>query len=99
MTVTLRTSATAQAGDGSPRQPDATRLAELRLSANGFAFDPRSGQSFTLNPTGLEALKCLSRGCSVEETSQHLAEHYPVSAAAAAEATSAFLRQLGRYLA
>jgi len=97
--VTFRTSATAQAEGVSPRQPNATRLAELQLSVNGFAFDPRSGQSFTLNPTGLEALKCLSRGCSVEETSQHLAEHYPVSAAAAAEATSAFLRQLGRYLA
>ncbi len=97
--MTLKTSATAQAGDGSPRQPDATRLAELQLSPSGFAFDPRSGQSFTLNPTGLKALECLSRGCSIEETSQHLAEHYPVSAAAAAEATSAFLRQLGRYLA
>ena len=97
--MTLSTSATAQAGDGPPRRPDATRLAELQLGANGFAFDPRSGQSFTLNPTGLEALKCLSRGCSIEEIGQHLAERYPVSAAAAAEATSAFLRQLGRYLA
>ncbi len=97
--MTLSTLTTAQAGDGLPRQPNATRLAELQLGANGFAFDPRSGQSFTLNPTGLEALKCLSRGCSAEETGQHLAKHYPVSAAAAAEATSAFLRQLGRYLA
>ncbi len=97
--MTLSTSATAQAGDGPHRQPNATRLAELQLGANGFVFDPRSGQSFTLNPTGLEALKCLSRGCSVEEIGQRLAEHYPVSAAAAAEATSAFLRQLGRYLA
>lgn len=97
--MTLKASTTAQAGGGPPCQPDATRLAELQLGANGFAFDPRSGQSFTLNPTGLEALKCLSRGSSVEETGQHLAEHYPVSAAAAAEATSAFLRQLGRYLA
>ena len=97
--MTSRTSATTQVGDGPPRQPDATRLAELQLSASGFAFDPRSGQSFTLNPTGIEALECLSRGCSVEETGQYLAEHYPVSAAAAAEATSAFLRQLGRYLA
>jgi hypothetical protein len=97
--MTLSAFATAQVGGDPPRQPDATRLAELRLGANGFAFDPRSGQSFTLNPTGLAALECLSRGCSVEETGQHLAEHYPVSAAAAAEATSAFLRQLGRYLA
>lgn len=96
--MTLKTFATAQARGDPPRQPDATRLAELQLSASGFAFDPRSGQSFTLNPTGLEALECLSRGCSVEETGQHFAEHYPVSAAAAAEATSAFLRQLGRYL-
>jgi hypothetical protein len=97
--MTLRTSATAQAEGDPPCQPDATRLAELQLGANGFTFDPRSGQSFTLNPTGLDTLKCLSRGCSVEETGQLLAEHYPVSAAAAAEATSAFLRQLGRYLA
>lgn len=97
--MTLTTSATARAGSGLPRQPDAPRLAELQMSASGFAFDPRSGQSFALNPTGLAALECLSRGCSVEETAQHLAEHYPVSVAAAAEATSAFLRQLGRYLA
>lgn len=96
--MTFRTTTT-EAGGGQPRQPDATRLAELRLSANGFAFDPRSGQSFALNPTGLEALEHLARGCSAEETGRHLAERHPVSATAAAEATSAFLRQLGRYLA
>ncbi len=35
------------------RLPDADLLARMAVSDNGFVFDPVSGNSFTLNPSGL----------------------------------------------
>lgn len=74
------------------------RLAKLAVSETGFIFDPQTGQSFTLNQTGLLALDLLKRRTSLEATAQYMAAEYAVSVEVASSSLEAFVYQLGRYL-
>lgn len=74
------------------------RLAALAISESGFAFDPRTGQSYTLNGTAREVLDHLRRGATLQESARELAEHYGVPEEIALASTETFVRQLGRYL-
>jgi len=38
------------------------RLSSLAVNESGFAFDPASGHTFTLNRTGLVILRLVGRG-------------------------------------
>lgn len=73
------------------------RLSGFAISDTGFLFDPVTGQSFTLNHTGLIALNCLRHGESIESTAEHLSREYNVSADVALNSVESFLLQLGRY--
>jgi PqqD family protein of HPr-rel-A system len=46
---------------------DVTHLKDLAIADTGFVFDPRSGYTFTVNPTGLAILRELKAGRSVAE--------------------------------
>ncbi|MCB8994001.1 MAG: PqqD family protein [Bacteroidales bacterium] len=35
---------------------------EVRISDNGFVFNSKTGDSFNLNPTGLELIKLIAEG-------------------------------------
>ncbi len=74
------------------------KLSKLAVSESGFLFDPETGQSFTLNQSGLSTLNQLKRGASVAETADFLAENYMVSQEVALSSVEAFLLQLGRYV-
>lgn len=74
------------------------KLAKLAVSESGFLFDPETGQSFTLNKTGLATLNQLKRGSSIEETASYLSQNYMVTVEAAMNSVEAFILQLGRYL-
>ena len=74
------------------------RLNKLAVSESGFLFDPETGQSFTLNRTGLVTLNHLKRGSSIEETAALLAKDYRISLETAMNSVEAFLLQLGRYI-
>ncbi|MBF0154906.1 MAG: PqqD family protein [Magnetococcales bacterium] len=82
----------------SPQRIENNRLGDLAVSPNGFAFDPRSGQSFTLNATGLIALEMLQSGASLEETAHKLAQLCGVAEEIALGAVEGFTRQLARSL-
>ena len=75
------------------------RLPALAISANGFAFDPRSGQSFTVNHTGIATVELLLQNGSVEDTVDELSRQYDVPADVVLGAVEVFVRQLARYLA
>jgi PqqD family protein of HPr-rel-A system len=53
---------------------DLNRLRSLAVSDTGFVFDPRTGQSFTVNSSGLIVLKSLKDGLSVRAICQLLEE-------------------------
>lgn len=74
------------------------RLQSLAVSASGFAFDPRSGQSFTINRTGLAALEHLRSTANIDTTVTVLAERYSVPCDMVLGAVEVFVRQLARYL-
>jgi hypothetical protein len=75
------------------------RLPALAISANGFAFDPRSGQSFTVNHTGIATVELLLQNGNVEDTVDELSRQYDVPADVVLGAVEVFVRQLARYLA
>ncbi len=56
------------------------RLNQLAVNQDGFAFDPMTGESFTLNPSAVEAVKQFSKGASCEEAAQHLTQVFDVGA-------------------
>ena len=55
------------------------RLRSLALNPDGFAFDPTTGESFTLNATGLVILEGLREGLTHEELTERLVERFEVA--------------------
>ena len=51
-------------------------IRRLALSESGFVFDPVSGQSFTVNDTGLALLRLLQKSSDEQQILQRLAEDY-----------------------
>lgn len=52
----------------------------LAISETGFVFDPSTGDSYTLNTTGLEILQMLREGKSHEMIIQRMTADYDVDA-------------------
>ncbi|ODT76534.1 hypothetical protein ABS71_03305 [bacterium SCN 62-11] len=73
-------------------------LRQLAVSDSGFLFDPRSGQSYSLNPTALEALEMMRLGFSLRQTAEELAKAYATTPEQAEGGLESFVQQLGRYL-
>jgi PqqD family protein of HPr-rel-A system len=55
------------------------RLRSLALNPDGFAFDPTTGESFTVNATGLAILEGLREGASPTELIRRITEAFDVS--------------------
>lgn len=51
---------------------------ELKISDNGFVFHSRTGDSFSLNPTGLELIRMISEGKEMEEIRDAFVSKYEV---------------------
>ena len=52
----------------------------LALSDTGFVFNPSTGDSFSVNPIGLEILRLLKDQNSEEEIKKHLLQTYQIDA-------------------
>lgn len=52
---------------------------QLRISDQGSVFDPETGETFTLNETGLLIMKQLQSGASSEEVFQSLHEAFDLT--------------------
>lgn len=50
----------------------------IAISQTGFVFDPDTGESFTVNPLGLEILGMLRDGQNIQIITQSLLEKYEV---------------------
>ena len=69
-------------------------LASLALNDQGFAFDPATGTSYTLNPTGLAVLRGLRDGLADDELAERLAAGWEVGVDRAAADIAVFRRHL-----
>lgn len=71
-----------------------SRLRSLAINADGFAFDPTTGDSFVLNPTGLLILNGLRDDLDADAIAARVAERFEVSADEAARDVTDFLDTL-----
>ena len=74
--------------------PRAEVLNRLALSESGFVFDPVTGNSFSMNVTGLAILRRLQRGESLERVVATLQEEFAVNAQTAERDVIEFAAQL-----
>jgi len=56
----------------------ADRLKDLMISDNGFAFDPQTGLTYAVNPTGTNIIRWINDGFGDEEIVQCIQEEYDV---------------------
>ncbi len=70
------------------------RLRSLAMNPDGFVFDPTTGESFTLNPTGLALLEGLRDGLSPSALTVRLTERFEVTAEDASRDVDDFLDHL-----
>ncbi len=72
-------------------------LSRLAISEEGFVFDPLTGESFTVNQTGLFILKRLKENKSQEEIIKELTESFEVSKEEAERDVVDFIEKLRSY--
>lgn len=53
-------------------------LEEIKISDNGFVFNSRTGESFNLNPMGLEMIKMIAAKNDFDEIRKSILEKYDV---------------------
>jgi len=51
---------------------------EVKISDNGFVFNSKTGDSFSLNPLGLELIKMIKDGMEMEQIREIFTEKYNV---------------------
>ncbi|MCC6899182.1 MAG: HPr-rel-A system PqqD family peptide chaperone [Polyangiaceae bacterium] len=51
---------------------DASRLRQLAISDSGFVFDPTTGHTFTVNPSGALVIAALKEGHGQDEVVRRL---------------------------
>ncbi|WP_457636227.1 HPr-rel-A system PqqD family peptide chaperone [Persephonella sp.] len=73
------------------------RLSQLAVNEEGFIFDPLTGESFTVNQTGLLILKDLKEGKSQEEIIKDITENFEVSEEEAERDLIDFIEKLRSY--
>ena len=72
-------------------------LQRLAINDEGFIFDPETGNSYTVNKTGLFIIKLLKEGKSEEEIVKALSEKFDVSEEDARRDLVDFVEQLRLY--
>ena len=73
------------------------RLFRLSLTNQGFAFDPATGESFVLNPTGATVLRGLQDGQNEGQLAQTLSQRFGISLDIAAHDIGEFLTRLSAF--
>ncbi|HFC98780.1 MAG TPA: HPr-rel-A system PqqD family peptide chaperone [Thermosulfurimonas dismutans] len=73
------------------------KLRRLAINEEGFIFDPETGNSYTVNETGLFILEKLRQGLSPEEIARLLSQEYDISPEEARRDLEDFLEVLVRY--
>ncbi len=53
-------------------------IKEIKISDNGFVFNSNTGDSFSLNPVGLELIKLISQEKGLEEIKEIFLTRYDV---------------------
>lgn len=71
-----------------------SRVEMMALNNSGFAFDPMSGESYTLNETGVDVIRALQVGKTEREIAEQLSNEYEVEALDTLTDVLDFIKQL-----
>jgi len=74
-----------------------SRLQTLALNDSGFAFDPMSGESFTLNKTAIFIIKALNENKSERDIADALSAQYEVETLDGFTDVLDFIKQLKNF--
>ena len=78
--------------------PSADVLNRLAISENGFIFDPASGNSFTVNPTGLLIIDLLKKEPDHKKALASIQHEFEVSSTTLERDVLEFARTLREWL-
>lgn len=70
----------------------------LAVSESGFVFDPVSGQSFSVNETGLVILRLAQHEENLEQLTEQLAEQFDASSVEIKRDVQDFINRLQGFL-
>ncbi|MGK5091423.1 PqqD family protein [Deltaproteobacteria bacterium TL4] len=73
------------------------RLQHLAINNEGFIFDPTTGESFTVNQTGIVGITGLKEGKSLSEIADQFADQFEVTADQAEKDLTDFVNLLRTY--
>ncbi len=73
---------------------DTTRLKRLAVNDEGFAFDPQTGESFTVNKTGREILSKLTEDRSYDVIADYISKVYQLDQRSAMSDVQDYTQQL-----
>jgi Coenzyme PQQ synthesis protein D (PqqD) len=77
--------------------PNSLALTHLAVSREGFAFDPTTGESYTMNPTAAQAMAVLAGGGSAGMAAAALAKDYEIPLAEAERDIADFVSRLKQF--
>ena len=69
----------------------------IALSDSGFVFNPTTGDSFSVNPLGLEIVKMLKEDKSTDEVKKQILQHYMTDEATFEKDFYDFVNMLTRF--
>lgn len=69
----------------------------IAVSDNGFVFNPASGESFSVNPVGLEMLNLLRKGLSNEKVIEEIETKYQVDSNTLERDLNDFIEMVKQY--
>ena len=67
------------------------------MSESGFLFNPSNGESFSVNPTGVEIINMLKDGKTVEQITKHILAGYDTDDATVEKDLQDFVNILKNY--
>jgi len=73
------------------------RVNNLAINQSGFAFDPTTGESFTLNESAKKIIELISEGLEEKEIAKRVSEEFDVDEKEAYNDVLDFKERLGLY--
>lgn len=70
---------------------------DIAISDSGFLFNPTSGDSYSLNPVGVEIFKLLQKDKKDEDIIKHLTDEYAIDESSVEKDLYDFKIMLGNY--
>jgi hypothetical protein len=73
------------------------RLSKLAVNSEGFIFDPTTGDSYTVNPTGLFIINSLRDGKDIDQIAEEFSNEFDDTPEEISKDISDFITHLNTY--